>query len=205
MLSSSCKPVVLCITGGIACGKSTVGCVFEAMGFVMCDADCVAHELMKKGTPVYRQVVEQFGDEILTPDGEISRPKLGAVVFEDSEKRLRLNQLVHPAVRAVLDDWISERRTRGETAAVQLPLVFESGMDSMDWDGIICVSTGEPAALERLEKRGLSRADALKRIQAQMSLKEKEKRADRVIHNLGTVEELEAETRRVVESLMLER
>lgn len=205
MLSSPCKSVVLCITGGIACGKSTVGRIFESMGFVMCDADGVAHELLKKDTPVYRKVVEQFGDEVLAPDGEISRPKLGAVVFENSEQRIRLNQLVHPAVKAALDDWISERRKCGENAAVQLPLVFESGMDSMDWDGIICVSSDPSTVLERLEKRGLCRADALKRISAQMLLKEKEKRADRVIYNLGTVKELEAETRRVVESLMLER
>ncbi|MBN2684053.1 MAG: dephospho-CoA kinase [Pontiellaceae bacterium] len=205
MLSSPCKSVVLCITGGIACGKSTVGRIFESMGFVVCDADHAAHELMKKGTPVHRKVVEQFGDEVLTPDGEISRPRLGSMVFENSEMRLRLNQLVHPAVKAALEAWIWARRARGENAAVQLPLVFESGMDSMDWDGIICVSAGETAVLERLEKRGLSRADALKRVQAQMPLKEKENRADRVIHNLGTVNELEAETRRVVERFMLER
>lgn len=175
------------------------------MGFVICDADCVAHELMKKGAPVYQRVVEQFSDKVLAPDGEISRPKLGAMVFEDLEKRLQLNQLVHPVIKAVLEDWILERRSCGESAAVQLPLVFESGMDSMDWDGIICVSSSESAVLERLKKRGLGRTDALKRMRAQMPLKEKEKRADRVIYNLGTVQELEAKTRNIVESLMLER
>lgn len=194
--------IVIAITGGIACGKSEVGRILEEMGFKVCDADRVAHELMAKGTPVYSSVVGFFGKYILTQDGEISRPLLGNIVFEDNEKRLQLNRLVHPAVRDVLAERIASCRDKGENAAVQIPLLFESGMESLDWDVIICVTSPEELVFERLEKRGMDRQEALKRLQSQMSLADKERRSDRVIHNFGTMQELEMATRAVVKSLV---
>lgn len=197
--------VVLAITGGIACGKSEVGRVLDAMGFKVCDADRLAHELMVKGTPVFERIVECFGDAILAEDGEISRPQLGRIVFEDAEKRLMLNRLVHPAVRDELERWISECRFSRANAAVQIPLLYESGMDTLDWDAVICVSCTEPQVVDRLAKRGISRSEAMKRIASQMPLEEKEHLSDRIIYNLGTLQELEQATRSVVERLMVER
>jgi len=169
------------------------------MGFAVCDADRVAHGLMGKGSPVYRQVVDCFGGKILSVDGEISRPALGKIVFENPERLQELNRLVHPAVRQHLSEWISEKRSRGEHAAVQIPLLFESGMEALDWDAVYCVSCSEDAVLRRLAERGLDRGEAEKRIRCQMPLAEKERFADRVIHNLGTLEELEAAVRQAVE------
>ena len=103
--------VVLGVTGGIACGKSEVGRILGEMGFAVCDADRVAHELMKKGTPVFSQVVNRFGTAILLENGEISRPILGKIVFEDSEQREVLNELVHSAVRESLTGWIDQMRS----------------------------------------------------------------------------------------------
>ena len=197
--------IILGITGGIACGKSEVAKVLEQIGFAVCDADQIAHKHMVKGTSVYRRIVDEFGEQILAPTGEISRERLGHIVFENPDRRLLLNSLVHPAVRTELEHWIRERRKRGEDAAVQIPLLFESGMEDLGWDGIICVSSGEEQVIARLRERGVEDQDGRKRIAAQMALEEKEKLSDRVIHNSGTLQELDRKVRETVESLSAER
>ncbi len=169
------------------------------MGFAVCDADQVAHALMRKGTAVFRQVVDRFGERILAADGEISRPILGEAVFRNPSQRAALDRLVHPAVRAELEGWISERRSMGEDAVVQLPLLFESGMQALDWDAVFCVSSSGEQVFRRLEKRGLDRDQAEARIRSQMPLEQKERLADRVIRNHGTLNELEAAVRQAVE------
>ena len=145
------KVVVLGVTGGIACGKSEVGRILNEMGYAVCDADRVAHELMKKGTPVFDQVVDRFGTQILADDGEIFRPILGELVFKDPAEREALNGLVHPAVRESLDQWISGKRGAWENAAVLIPLLFESGMQDLEWDAVLCVSSHETDVFQRLE------------------------------------------------------
>ena len=197
--------LVIGLTGGIACGKSEVGRILGEMGFAVCDADIVAHGLMRKGSPVFRKVVENFGDQILADDGEISRPALGKVVFENPEQLQQLNRLVHPAVRKNLAGWISEKRSRGENAVVQIPLLFESGMESLGWDAVYCVSCSEELVFRRLADRGLGRGEAERRIGSQMPLEEKERRADRVIHNLGTLEELKTAVRQAVKQTALRK
>lgn len=197
--------IVIGVTGGIACGKSEVGRILEEMGFVMCDADLVAHEVMKHGTPVFRRIVEHFGETILSDNGEISRPLLGQLIFEDPEERKILNELVHPAVRDVLADWIADKKKQGKNAAVQIPLLYESGMESLDWDAVVCISSSEETMIERLLTRGLSRKDAELRIASQMPLSEKETRADLVVPNSGTFKELEKATRGIIESIAVER
>lgn len=197
--------VVIGITGGIACGKSEVGNILERMGYGVCDADRVAHALMVKGSAVFKNVVECFGDGIVSENGDLSRPALAKIVFEDQERREQLNQLVHPEVRRALMRWIAERRARSEHAAVQIPLLFESGMDDLDFDGIICVSSTEDLVRERLGNRGVMVEEAANRIRSQMPLAEKERLADCVIRNVGSLQELEQATRRALESLLVER
>lgn len=197
--------VVLGVTGGIACGKSEVGRILGEMGFAVCDADRVAHDLMKKGTPVFSQVVDRFGTHILSDDGEISRSILGETVFEDPAQRETLNRLVHPAVRESLERWILRKRNAGENTAILVPLLFESGMQDLDWDAVVCVSSCEEDIFQRLEKRGLTREEAEKRIHSQMPLAEKEKLADHVVPNSGTLGELELATRKTVEAIVGER
>jgi len=195
--------IVVGVTGGIACGKSEVGRILEGMGYRICDADHVAHALMTKGSAVFDDVLAFFGDRILSGDGEISRSALGAIVFEDPEKRARLNELVHPAVRRFLDQWISERRAHGENGAVQIPLLFESGMNDLDFDGIICVSASDALVLERLKKRGIDKDAATLRIRARMPLGEKERLSDFVVRNSGSLQELEEATRQAVKGCRL--
>jgi dephospho-CoA kinase len=197
--------MVIGVTGGIACGKSEVGRILESMGYCVIDADHVAHGLMAKGTGVFKDIVAFFGKRILSGEGEICRSTLGAIVFEDSEKRERLNALVHPAVRSEIERWISERRDRRDRAAVQIPLLFESRMHDLDWDGIICVSASDELVLERLRKRGMDENAAMQRIRSQMPLTEKERLSDCVIRNLGTLQELKGATRQALERLPVER
>ena len=197
--------MVIGVTGGIACGKSEVGRILEGMGYCVNDADYVAHALMAKGTGIFKDIVAYFGNRILSDDGEISRSALGAIVFEDTDKRERLNALIHPAVRSELERWISEQRTRGNQAAVQIPLLFESGMNDLDLDGIICVSATDEIILERLRSRGIDRDAAVKRIRSQMPLEEKELLSDCIIRNFGTLQELEGATRQALEKLPVER
>lgn len=191
--------IVIGITGGIACGKSEVGRILGEAGFAVCDADRVAHDLMKKGTPVFHSVVDRFGLQILSEEGGISRPILGKLVFENPKLLETLNRLVHPAVREYLENWIERRRVEGKDAAVLVPLLFESGMEDLEWNAILCVSSLDEAVYQRLEKRGLTHGEAEKRVQSQMPLKEKEERADQVIPNFGTLKELETATRQAVE------
>ncbi|QBG46495.1 dephospho-CoA kinase [Verrucomicrobia bacterium S94] len=199
------KTITLGITGGIACGKSEVGRILGEMGFAVCDADRVAHGLMDKGTPVFQRVIDHFGDEILTEDGRISRPDLGKIVFEDSSRLKLLNALVHPAVREALETWMTARKNENRSSAILLPLLFESGMDDLGWDAVVCVSSSEQTVFQRLEKRGLSPEEAEQRVLSQMPLAEKESRADVVIPNHGTLGELELAVRRIVGAIMLER
>ena len=205
MMGSVHTSLVLCVTGGIACGKSEVGRMLGEMGFEVCDADHVAHDLMKKGTPVYQQIVAQFGKQILFENGEISRPVLGEIVFKNPEERSVLNNLVHPAVREKLTAWMTERRHQGNDAAVLIPLLFESKMDVLDWDAVLCVSSSEELVFQRLEKRGLTHEEAALRMMSQMPLEEKEHRSDHVIPNLGTLDELDNFTRDTVKRIKTER
>ena len=175
------------------------------MGFLMCDADRVAHELMGKGCPVYQTVVDCFGEGILSPDGEISRARLGEVVFDDSSRLQLLNRIVHPAVRETLVRWISGCRAERIHGAAQVPLLFESGMHQLGWDAVVCVSSSEPLMIERLKARGLNRSEAEKRIASQMPLAEKEQLADQIIRNLGTLRELKTAVQECVNSLCVER
>ena len=197
--------LVLCITGGIACGKSELGRILNGMGFLVCDADREAHALMKKGTPVYRQVVEYFGEGILSDDGEIARPILGEIVFKNPADREALNRLVHPAVQKTLENWIAEKRKQKKDCAVLVPLLFESGMEKLDWDAIICVSSSEKMVSKRLEKRGLDPTEIGLRVGSQMPLAEKEQRSNYVICNDGTLGELKESARVTVHRIKAER
>lgn len=201
---NSPQPIILGITGGIACGKTETGRILSSEGFKVLDCDFLAHELMGKGRPVYTTVVDQFGDGILATDGEIDRTKLGRKVFEDSQARETLNRLVHPAVIEAARDWIEECREAQEDVAVLVPLLFEAGWTD-GWDAVVCVTAPEDEVFQRLEKRGLSKGDAMKRIAAQMPLAKKSARAGFVIANDGTLETLRCRIRDLIEAIRVEQ
>ncbi|MDI3338923.1 MAG: dephospho-CoA kinase [Sphaerobacter sp.] len=189
----SCPPYVIGVTGNIACGKSLVLSLLARLGAETIDADRVAHEVMAPGTPTAERIIAAFGEGIRGPDGGIDRRALAAIVFSDPRQLARLDALAHPPTVAAIEERV--RRSTAAVVAVDAIKLFEAGVaDKCDevWV-VIC----DPAQqLERLMRRsGLSREEALRRIQAQPPQEEKVRRADRVIDNSGTVEETEAQVR----------
>lgn len=198
---TSHQPIILALTGGIACGKSEAGRILEEQGFAVLDTDLLAHQLMKAGTPLFQNVVERFGIQVVGGDGELDRKVLGKIVFEDPAARADLNRLTHPAVIEAAEGWKAEQT--GD-AAVMVPLLFEVGWVD-GWDAVVCVSADEETVLRRLEKRGLNSADAMRRIAAQMLVSEKEKRSDFTVKNSGTLNALREEVLRMLECIRKQR
>lgn len=192
--------LALGVTGGIACGKSTVGEILQELNVSVLDADIAAHDLMRPGCEVHKRIVQAFGDNILNCVGEIDRKKLGAVVFADPAKRERLNSLVHPAVQQVRKNWLKKQQHLNQDAAVLIPLLHEVG-DIDGWSAVLCVSASDPVVLQRLRARGLNEDEAWCRIHAQMPLEEKEVRSDYVIENNGTMNELKDRIVHILESI----
>ncbi|UTL71636.1 dephospho-CoA kinase [Bacillus halotolerans] len=182
--------LVIGLTGGIASGKSTVANMLIDKGITVIDADIIAKQAVEIGMPAYRQIIDEFGEDILLENGDIDRRKLGALVFTNEQKRLALNSIVHPAVREEMLKRRDESIANQETFVVlDIPLLFESKLESLV-DKIIVVSVTKEPQLERLTKRNqLTVEEALSRIRSQMPLEEKVSRADNVIDNSGTLEE----------------
>lgn len=201
---NSTHSIILGITGGIACGKTETGRILSSEGFKVLDSDFLAHELMQKGRPVYGMVVQKFGSAILGEEGEIDRGKLGALVFSDSQALCELNRLVHPAVIAAAKEWIAACREAQEDAAVLVPLLFEAGWTD-GWDAVICVTAPEDQVFQRLEKRGMTKDEAYRRIAAQMPLTEKSARAGLVIQNGDTLESLSDRIKELINTIRAEQ
>ncbi len=181
------------LTGGVACGKSTVAAMFAGLGAQVIDADRIVHDLYRKGEPVHRALVEHFGAGILRPDGEIDRPRLAALVF-DGGRVAELNRIVHPAVFRSQQAWMAEAAGRAPDAVamVEAALILEAGGKSR-YDKIIVVTCRPEQKVARYaERAGISeaaaRAEVERRSRAQMSDAAKAALADYVIDNSGTLE-----------------
>jgi dephospho-CoA kinase len=198
---TSHQPIILALTGGIACGKSEAGRILEKQGFAVLDTDLLAHELMRSGTPLFQQIVERFGNSVVGVDGELDRAVLGRIVFEHPEALTDLNRLVHPRVIEAAEQWKS---AQAADAVVMVPLLFETGW-SDGWDAVVCVSADKETVFQRLEKRGFGREEAQRRIAAQMPLSEKEDRSDFTIENCGSLDALCQEVLSVLECIRNQR
>jgi dephospho-CoA kinase len=181
------------LTGGIACGKSTVGKMFSELGAHVIEADTIAHELYKPGEPIYGELIERFGREILRPNGEIDRPRLAAVAF-DGGRVEELNKIVHPAVIKRQEQWMYQIGSKDPYAVVMVEaaLVLEAGARGR-FDKIIVVTCKPEQKIGRYAARtGLpepaARGEVERRSNAQLSDAEKMRRADFVIDNSGTLE-----------------
>jgi dephospho-CoA kinase len=180
--------LIIGLTGGIASGKSTVARMLLELGIPVIDADQIAREVVEIGEEAYWQIVERFGEKILQDDKTIDRTKLGAIVFNDEEKRKVLNGIVHPAVRKkMLEQKEQYIRSGAKTVVLDIPLLFESKLTYLV-DKVIVVFVDEHTQLERLMARnGFSKEEAEVRIRAQMPLREKITKADAVIDNNGSI------------------
>jgi len=188
------------LTGGIASGKSTVASMLVELGAVLIDSDALAREVVARGTPGLAQVVAEFGEELLTPEGDLDRPALGRIVFSDETARRRLEAITHPL--------IFERYAELEAAAPldavvvhDIPLLAESGRADT-FDEVIVVDVPPELQIERMTgDRGWTREEAESRIAAQASREDRLAIATYVIDNTGTLDELRAQVEEVYAQL----
>lgn len=189
------------LTGGIASGKSTVAEILRNLGYSVIDADVQAREVSQSGTPGFLEVVQTFGQEILAPSGELDRRKLGQVVFSDRQKREKLESILHPRIQASVKGQKARLEKEGKTLAFyDVPLLFEKNLENQ-FDVTVAVCSSPEKQVERLKTRNsLSNEEIRHRLNSQLPMFEKEKRADMIIWNNGSLEEL----RKNVESFLRE-
>ena len=195
------KGICVALTGGIACGKSTVADFWRRWGAEVLDADHVAHALIAREGACAEAVVQAFGARVRAAGGGVDRKVLGPIVFADAVAREKLNALLHPAVIRRMQAWAEEIRREGRIGVAVVPLLFEAGMEK-GWDAVVCVASGEQTMLERLEQRGLSPQEAKARMASQWPVREKMARADHGIENNGSLAELEMQCRAVWNDLV---
>ncbi|GAA4615368.1 dephospho-CoA kinase [Actinoallomurus liliacearum] len=177
------------LTGGIGSGKSEVSRRLAEHGAVVVDADAAAREVVEPGTPGLAEVVAEFGDEVLRPDGSLDRERLGSIVFADEERRARLNAIVHPRVGERMRELV-EQAPPDAIVVYDVPLIAENGLAGM-YDLVVVVDAPVEEQVRRLtERRGMTEADARARIAAQATRERRLEIADRVIDNSGSLERL---------------
>ncbi|ACL69247.1 dephospho-CoA kinase [Halothermothrix orenii] len=182
--------MIIGLTGGIASGKSTVSNILKELGACIIDADRIAHKILKKGQPGWRGVVGYFGTDIIDDKGEIDRKKLGKLVFNKPEERKKLEKITHPIIISQIKDEIVSLKNKCNLIILDAPLLFEANLDRLV-DRVWVVYVDRDIQLRRLQERdGLSREEAILRIETQMPLKEKARLADIVIDNNGSIKKL---------------
>ncbi|MFQ6040347.1 MAG: dephospho-CoA kinase [Candidatus Poribacteria bacterium] len=201
------RGLIVGLTGGIACGKTTVAELLAQRGADVIDLDEIGHRLLKKGNPVFERIVKTFGAEILDESGDISRAKLGRIVFHDVERRSCLNQITHPAIieRSLAEAERLAASNPEEIIIIDAPLLIEAGMQDIV-DIVVVVIADEKTQLDRLIKRSIKQKspsvkEAQARIHSQMSLSEKIKHAHFVIENSGGMDELKTKVVRLWDEL----
>ncbi|MER5274497.1 dephospho-CoA kinase [Streptomyces sp. NPDC002809] len=184
------------LTGGIGAGKSEVSRMLAGYGAVLIDADRIAREVVEPGTPGLDAVVEAFGTGILTSEGTLDRPKLGSIVFADSERLAALNAIVHPLVGARSAEL--ERAAGPDSVVVHdVPLLTENGLAPL-YDLVVVVDAAPETQLDRLVRlRGMTEQEARARMAAQATREQRRAVADLVIDNDGPIDALEPQVRSV--------
>ena len=180
---------VIGLTGGIACGKSTISAALRDMGAVIIDGDVLSRELTAPGGPALPAIREHFGDGVFLPDGTLDRRALGAIVFGSDEERLCLDGIMQPMLRRMILDGIEQARFSGaEVCVLDMPLLYEAGLEAL-CDRIWCAWIPRETQLARLMARdGFTRDQAEARLHSQLPADEKAARADVVIDTSGTIE-----------------
>jgi dephospho-CoA kinase len=180
------QPYVIGLTGNIATGKSTVGKMLVELGAEHIDADRVAHQVMARGRPAWREIVEAFGRQILGPASEIDRPKLGRIVFADPQALERLERIVHPRVIGVTEERIAA--SQATVVVVEAIKLIESGMVIELCHTLWVVTAPRQVQIQRLvSERSMSPQEAASRVDAQPPQADKIARADVVIDNGGAI------------------
>lgn len=189
------------LTGGIATGKTHVLGRLRASGVPVVDADVLAREAVAVGSPGLAAVVERFGPEVLTPAGDLNRPRLGDLVFRDEAARRDLENIIHPYVRRGIAEFFEQLPPETPLAIADIPLLFETRQERR-FDKVIVVACERASQIDRVMARDrLAREDAERRVNAQLPIEEKVRRADFVIRTDGTFAETDLQVERVLASL----
>ena len=184
------------LTGGIATGKSTILRRLQQRGIPTVDADVLAREVVRPGTPGAAAIRERFGDVLFNADGELDRKALGALVFREPDARLALEEIIHPEVYARISRWFDGLPTPTTVAVADIPLLFETHREG-DFQTVVVAACAPAEQVARLMRRdGLNEAEARQRLDAQWPIAEKVNRADYVIWTDGppaeTAEQVDA-------------
>ncbi|MDH5364023.1 MAG: dephospho-CoA kinase [Dehalococcoidia bacterium] len=185
--------IIVSVTGNIGSGKSTVCQILARLGATIIDADELAHETYKPHSQTWQELINTFGKDIAKANEKIDRQKLGQIVFSHPEALAKLNQIVHPRTYGMAQEKIEDYRRQGAKAiVVEATLLIEAGWTDLV-DKVWLVVTPEDVAIQRLtQHKGISKAQILARLKAQMPAEEKMKYADEVIYNAGSLNQLEA-------------
>ena len=195
--------LVVGLTGGMCCGKTTVSSMFAELGCLIIDADLISRKLVEPGEPSYKRIVKFFGKEILQKDGTLDRKKLGSIIFQDPAKRKVLNSILHPSIVREEERMIREAREKEshQIAIVSAALMIEAGVYKR-FKKIIVVHCSRELQIQRIMKREkIGRREALLRISSQLSTTEKRKYADYVINTSGPFTQTRKQAVKVYEKL----
>jgi dephospho-CoA kinase len=182
--------MIIGLTGGIASGKSTAAEYLEQKGAEVIDADKIAHQVSRKGEQGWQKVVNEFGEEILKENDEFDRAKLADIVFSDPVKRKKLESLLHPIIIKKMKEEANKYLSKDKIVVFMAPLLFEVGIDKF-CDQVWLIAAAREVQIKRIIKRdGITREEAINRIESQMPLAEKKEKSDVVISNNDSIENL---------------
>lgn len=191
--------MILGVTGGIACGKSVVAEVLQSLGAEVIDSDDVARKVVEKNSLALKVIAEVFGKEILKQDGTLNRPKLASIIFKDQVQREKLNKILHPIILSELKKAGSRAKSQGKDLVMIIPLLYETKAEELvecTW----CVYADEKTQLARLVARdNLPEIEAYRRINAQLPIDEKAKRADYILDSRTSLNQFRANVVRLWE------
>lgn len=181
---------VIGLTGGIASGKSTVANFLSENGFVIVDADIASRKAVKAGSSGLEEIRTVFGDGVIQEDGTLNRKALGEIIFEDKNQREKLNAIIHPRVRDIMEAEKEEGLALDKPVVMDIPLLFENKLEHTV-DEVWVVYVPKEVQIERLMARNqLSLEEAESRVSSQLSIEEKKQKADKVIDNSGSLQSL---------------
>ncbi len=196
MIQNKCKTKkIIGLTGGISTGKSTVSNIIQKRGIPVIDADIIAREVVQVGNPAYLDIVKEFGNSILNEDFSINRIKLGEIIFNNTESRMKLNRIVHPRVVKEMIKQANNRLDESNVVFLDIPLLIEERLVlekmGLKVDEIWLVYVDEETQVNRLITRdNINTEIAYSKIISQMPIDEKKKFSDVIIDNSGNIEDL---------------
>jgi len=189
------------LTGGIATGKSYVANKIKDAGVPMVDADVLSREVVAPGTPGLAAVRRRFGPDAVRRDGTMDRVRIAQIVFKDKRARLDLEAIIHPAVQKAIDEFFATLPKRTPFAVADIPLLFETGRENQ-FNAVVVVACPRELQLQRLmERNKLSKEDAERRLNSQLPIDQKVKKATHVIRTEGSFEETDRQVADLIKKL----